>query len=94
MKTLKYVGSFAMALCMTACVNEDLYRPAEPEPLKPISEYFDFNTTQKVRCEINYGSLAAGSLVEVYTSNPLEDETGPVMQPTRQADYSIHLDSK
>lgn len=94
MKTLKYVGSFAMAMCMTACVNEDLYRPAEPEPLKPISEYFDFNTTQKVRCEINYGSLAAGSLVEVYTSNPLEDETGPVMQPTRQADYSIHLDSK
>ena len=94
MKTLHYVGSFAMAMCMTACVNEDLYRPAEPEPLKPISQYFDFNTTQKVQCNINYGTLAAGSLVEVYSSNPLENENGPVMLPTRAADFSVHLDSK
>lgn len=43
--------------------------------LKPESEYFDFATTAQVAFDVNYGKIAGGALIEVFTEDPITYQT-------------------
>lgn len=84
-----------MALTMAAgsCIDKENYRPGKNQELRPMSEYFSFNTSSAVNLTVDYGQLAAGALVEVYASNPLEGITEAGMRPATEALFKAHLDA-
>ena len=54
----------------TGCTEKDLYNPERGKTeLKPESEYFDFATTAQVAFDVNYGKIAGGALIEVFTED-------------------------
>ena len=56
----------------TGCTEKDLYNPERGKTgLKPESEYFDFATTAQVAFDVNYGKIAGGALIEVFTKDPI-----------------------
>ena len=62
----------------TGCTEKDLYNPERGKTeLKPESEYFDFATTAQVAFDVNYGKIAGGALIEVFTEDPI-----PIRQTT------------
>lgn len=42
---------------------------------KAESEYFDFATTAQVAFDVNYGKIAGGALIEVFTEDPITYQT-------------------
>jgi hypothetical protein len=60
----------------TGCTEKDLYNPERGKTeLKPESEYFDFATTAQVAFDVNYGKIAGGALIEVFTEDPITYQT-------------------
>lgn len=86
-----FAVSLTVALSLSSCVDKDMYS-YKPNEQKPASEYFDFNTSQQLQCNINYGTLAAGSLIELYSTDPFEGLQEGETVPVKEADYKIHLD--
>lgn len=56
-------------------------------PKKPEAEYFDFSTTKDVTLNLNFGEIAANSLVSVYVNQPSENASEGTA-------FSIFTDSK
>lgn len=58
---------------LTGCSNNNSSYNPEPDipVLKPESDYFDFTTTGNVDFDVNYGKIAAGALLEIYTEVPI-----------------------
>ncbi len=83
---------FILGACMaalTGCVEQkDLYNP----DLEPESIYFDFSTTRNVAFDVNYGNLAAQSLLQIFTTDPIEVSEDGVSTVTGDAAYSIFTD--
>lgn len=91
MKT-KFVAFCLLSLLLTSCIDKEKYMPPT-KPLNPISEYFDFNTLTVVDASINYGSLAAGALIQIYGTNPtIQTEDGMLIRDEKiNPLYCIHL---
>lgn len=64
--------TFFVGCCaLTGCTDKDVYNPENGKTeLKPESEYFDFATTDDVAFDVNYGKIAGGALLEVFTETP------------------------
>lgn len=57
-----------------------------------IAPRFDFATEHPVTISIDYGSMAAGSLINLYLSDPLSHATGPESLPEGEPFLSTYLD--
>lgn len=95
MKSKILVALGLLMLVLTSCIDKEKYFPPT-KPLKPISEYFDFNTTSTIEASLNYGYLASGGLLQVYDRNPMiVDEYGALVRDEElEPLYSIHLDMR
>jgi hypothetical protein len=104
MKGLSFFKATAMAGCLftltalSGCRDQqDLYVPPtdEDNSLKPITEYFDFHTSQQVYISINYGKANAQVLLQFYAEDPRvmnEDSLSYQMQGTPL--YSVFTDDE
>jgi hypothetical protein len=89
MKKVIFLSCFALAACMTGCIEQkDLYNP----DLEPESNYFDFSTTHNVEFSVNYGKMAAGSLLQIFTTNPVEANEDGSFSVVGDAAFSIFTD--
>jgi LruC domain-containing protein len=89
MKRVIFLSCFALAACMTGCIEQkSLYDP----DLEPESSYFDFSTTHEVAFSVNYGKMAAGSLLQIFTTNPVEANEDGSFSVVGNADFSIFTD--
>lgn len=78
---------------LTSCVDNELYRYHNPQDdVKDASEYLDFRTTGMVDVSLNYGSLCAGTLVEIFAQDPTLTMTESSSVPTDEALFKAHLD--
>jgi hypothetical protein len=104
MKSLSYLKATTLAGCLigltalSGCVDQqDLYVPPTDEDtsLKPITDYFDFHTTQEVEVDFDYGKANAQVLLQFYAEDPRvmnEDSLTYQMQGTPQRQGgSAHL---
>lgn len=80
---------------LTGCADKDVYNPNAGKPeLKPEGEYFNFTTTTNVDFDVNYGEFAAGSLLEIYTKNPISYNEDGTYSINGEAQYKIFADAK
>lgn len=80
---------------LTGCADKDVYNPNAGKPeLKPEGEYFNFTTTTNVDFDVNYGEFAAGSLLEIYTKNPIIYNEDGTYSMNGEAQYKIFADAK
>ena len=97
MKFKSYSATLLMTVSMgiaMSCTDTqyDMYPSnGSANGMKPESEYFDFETTGDVALNLQYGPLAAHTLLEVYISDPYvgisyEDSI------TKEADFKIFAD--
>ncbi len=101
MKNLFMIKTGAMAfitmlLCyaLTGCTDNDVYNPEKGKPeLKPESDYFDFATTGNVAFDVNYGKLAGGALLEVFTEDPISYNEDGSYVVNGEAQYKIYADA-
>ena len=56
--------------------------------------FFDFNTSDSVRVSLDYGPLAAGSLIEFYAEDPVSKDVAEHISPDGEAFYKIFADSQ
>lgn len=85
-----------MIVCgaLTGCADKDVYNPNAGKPeLKPEGEYFNFTTTTNVDFDVNYGKFAAGSLLEIYTKNPITYNEDGTYSVNGEAQYKIFADT-
>ncbi len=61
-----------LSAIMTGCNNEKDYYQNPLDNLKPIDEYFDFATRDRVTVSLDMGTIGANSTYEVYTENPMK----------------------
>lgn len=61
--------------------------------LKPESEYFDFATTAQVAFDVNYGKIAGGALIEVFTEDPITYQTNNLYSINGEAVFKIFADA-
>lgn len=79
---------------LTGCADKDVYNPNAGKPeLKPEGEYFNFTTTTNVDFDVNYGKFAAGSLLEIYTKNPIDYNQDGTYSINGEAQYKIFADT-
>lgn len=79
---------------LTGCADKDVYNPNAGKPeLKPEGEYFNFTTTTNVDFDVNYGKFAAGSLLEIYTKNPIVYNQDGTYSINSEAQYKIFADT-
>lgn len=79
---------------LTGCADKDVYNPNAGKPeLKPEGEYFNFTTTTNVDFDVNYGEFAAGSLLEIYTKNPIVYNEDGTYSINGEAQYKIFADT-
>ena len=77
----------------TGCTEKDLYNPERGKTeLKPESEYFDFATTAQVAFDVNYGKIAGGALIEVFTEDPITYQTNNLYSINGEAVFKIFAD--
>jgi hypothetical protein len=95
----KMIYGLCIAAAFSGCVgHEDLYVPPTndntSEALKPITDYFDFQTTHDVNVTVDYGTRNAQVLLQLYADCPLvEDASGSyTLQGTPL--YSIFTDGR
>ena len=79
-------------LCLAACnriTRDDFYQNKLSQ-----DSFFDFNTTDSLTISLDYGKMAAGSLVEFYADDPTisDDETG--LTTDGEAFFKYFADSK
>lgn len=78
--TVASAAAFALLIgcgAMTGCTEKDVYDPNAGKPeLKPEGDYFDFITSGDVDFDVNYGKLADGALLEIYTEDPMSYNDG------------------
>lgn len=78
----------------TGCTEKDLYNPERGKTeLKPESEYFDFATTAQVAFDVNYGKIAGGALIEVFTEDPITYQTNNLYSINGEAVFKIFADA-
>ena len=78
----------------TGCTEKDLYNPERGKTeLKPESEYFDFATTAQVAFDVNYGKIAGGALIEVFTEAPITYQTNNLYSINGEAVFKIFADA-
>lgn len=87
----RYVPLYLCALMtMTGCIEQkNLYEDNVGEE----SEYFGFATTHDVEFDVDYGNLAAGSLLQIFTSNPMVVNEDGSCSVDGDAVYSIFTDN-
>lgn len=87
-KNLAYViPTLVAGLCtLHSCSNVDDTTP-DYAPTQPEAEYFDFNTSEELTLNINYGKYAANALISVYASNPLKSSADGFI--SQEADFRI-----
>lgn len=79
---------------LTGCADKDVYNPNAGKPeLKPEGEYFNFTTTTNVDFDVNYGKFASGSLLEIYTKNPIDYNQDGTYSINGEAQYKIFADT-
>lgn len=86
--------TFFVGCCaLTGCTDKDVYNPENGRTeLKPESEYFDFATTDDVAFDVNYGKIAGGALLEVFTENPISYDENGTYTVNGEARYKIFAD--
>jgi hypothetical protein len=96
----KIVYGLFLATALTGCIShDDLYVPPVDDDtsneLKPITEYFDFNTTHEVNVSVDYGKTNAQVLLQFYAQCPLV-ENAETQSYTIEGTpiYSIFTDEK
>lgn len=90
------------ALCLAGLVgcthdtnlfNGNPEEPEIPSPLKPASEYFDFNTTKTVNFNVNYGKQGNSALIEISIEDPTTlDDDGRIIY-LDNAVYKVFCDN-
>ena len=70
--SVKKLVILATIAVTAGCTKFDFQAPKDDQDtnLKPSSEYFDFKTSQVVNLDVNYGSLGANTLIDIYDEFP------------------------
>lgn len=93
MKKFRKFASLALPMCLMvgvfASCSVDDFISNRNETLK--QNKFDFNTSNEVSLNIDYGPLASKALVQVYSENPMEEATAEDQTPKGDLVFSAFL---
>lgn len=77
----------AGSLGVSSCNSVDDGMSLDEGPKMPKAEYFDFSTTKGIALNLNFGEIAANSLVSLYVNEPSGDAG-------EEAAFKIFTDAK